>query len=95
MRPFRTSIAGSVRKQFVESLAARPTASVGGFRLSRREMEVLILIGRGLSNKEIAREINSSTSAVKAHTTAVLRALGARNRTEAGWRSHQPVTAGT
>lgn len=51
--------------------------------LTRRQKEVLSLISRGLSNKEIARLLAISTATTKIHTAALLRSLGVRNRTEA------------
>jgi DNA-binding NarL/FixJ family response regulator len=41
------------------------------------------LLTRGLSNKEISRELKIAGGTIKIHTAALLRALGARNRTEA------------
>lgn len=51
--------------------------------LTRRQKEVLGLISRGMSNKEIARLLAISTATTKIHTAALLRSLGVRNRTEA------------
>ncbi|MEW6717750.1 MAG: response regulator transcription factor [Chloroflexota bacterium] len=51
--------------------------------LSSREMEVLILMTRGLSNKEIALRLDISHQTVKNHVTAVLRKLGVEDRTQA------------
>jgi DNA-binding NarL/FixJ family response regulator len=50
--------------------------------LSPRQMEVLRLVIQGKPNKVIAAELDISEATVKAHLSAVLRALGARNRTE-------------
>jgi DNA-binding NarL/FixJ family response regulator len=62
----------------------RTTSKVDKFsRLSPREKKVLDLLALGLSNKEIARQLNSSPATIKAHATAILRTLGVRNRTEA------------
>jgi DNA-binding NarL/FixJ family response regulator len=44
---------------------------------------VLRLILRGLPNKLICRELDLAEGTVKIHVSAVLRALGARNRTQA------------
>jgi len=51
--------------------------------LTLRETEVAALVSRGLSNKEIARELDLAEGTVKIHLAAVLRFLKARNRTEA------------
>ena len=52
-------------------------------RLTRRQQQVLVLIARGLSNKEIAGRLDMSASTVRVHVTAILRALGVENRTQA------------
>ena len=51
--------------------------------LTARQMEVVRLLARGLSNKEIARELGVSQGTVKVHLLAVFRALEVRNRTAA------------
>jgi DNA-binding NarL/FixJ family response regulator len=51
--------------------------------LSPREREVLPLLAAGLTNREIGAEIHLSADAIKKHVSAILRKLGARNRTEA------------
>ncbi len=51
--------------------------------LTPRQKGVLDLLARGLSNKEIARELNVSVDTVKDHVAAVLKALGASSRTQA------------
>ncbi|NBZ88166.1 response regulator transcription factor [Stagnihabitans tardus] len=52
-------------------------------RLTDRQMDVLHLIAKGQSNKEIARALDLSPSTVKSHISHVLTCLGAANRTEA------------
>lgn len=54
-------------------------------RLTRRQNDVLPLIAQGMSTKEIARQLNISEGTTKIHTAALLRAIGARNRTEAAF----------
>ncbi|GJE70301.1 LuxR C-terminal-related transcriptional regulator [Methylorubrum podarium] len=51
--------------------------------LTLRQREVLALIGKGLSNREIAFALNIAEATVKIHVSAVIRMLGVRNRTEA------------
>ncbi len=51
--------------------------------LSDREREVLELVGRGASNKEIATSLALSTRTVEKHVSGAMAKLGARSRTEA------------
>jgi DNA-binding NarL/FixJ family response regulator len=52
-------------------------------KLTERQKEVLHLLSQGLSNKGIANRLDLSEGTVKLHVSAIMRALGARNRTEA------------
>lgn len=51
--------------------------------LTARESEVLELLGQGLSNKLIARQLNISEHTVKFHISSLYNKLGASSRTEA------------
>jgi DNA-binding NarL/FixJ family response regulator len=55
--------------------------------LTKRQREVLQLLARGMSNKEIARVLKIAEATTKIHMAALLRALGARNRTEAAYKA--------
>jgi DNA-binding NarL/FixJ family response regulator len=55
----------------------------GASGLTPRQKEVLVYMGKGKSNKEIARTLNLSEGTVKLHVTAILRALNVSNRTSA------------
>lgn len=61
--------------------AAPPPTAVPG--LTGRQMEVLALMMQGKSNKAICRALGVAEPTVKNHVTAILRALGVSNRTEA------------
>jgi DNA-binding CsgD family transcriptional regulator len=51
--------------------------------LTPREVEVLALVGEGLSNKAIARRLTISAHTVKYHLEAIFAKLGVRSRAEA------------
>jgi two-component system response regulator DegU len=51
--------------------------------LSNRELEVLALVARGLTNRQIAQELFLSEKTVKNHVTNIMRKLDASSRTEA------------
>ncbi|HEY6643836.1 response regulator transcription factor [Povalibacter sp.] len=51
--------------------------------LTLRQLEVIQMLGRGCSNKEIARALDVAERTVKAHVSAVFEALNVRNRTQA------------
>ncbi len=51
--------------------------------LTRREIEVLILVARGRSNKEIARELAIGQQTVKTYISTIFRKLGVQSRTQA------------
>ena len=52
-------------------------------RLTAREREVLTLVARGKSNKEIAKSLRISERTAKFHVTAIFNKLGAENRAQA------------
>jgi two-component system, NarL family, nitrate/nitrite response regulator NarL len=51
--------------------------------LTARQLDVLALMARGLPNKSIANTLQVTEGTVKLHVVGILRALGARNRTQA------------
>ena len=51
--------------------------------LTNRQLDVLRLLVKGLSNKRISRQIDLAEATVKIHIRGILRTLGVTNRTEA------------
>lgn len=81
-------LAPSVTRRLIGEFARRPAVTaarssslVGA--LSEREREVLVLMGRGLSNGEIAERLFVAETTVKSHIGRVLAKLGLRDRAQA------------
>ena len=80
-------IAPAITKRLIERFAASappgqtPPAALN--QLTPRELEVLVLIARGLSNREIAGELVLSEATVKTHVKRVLAKLSLRDRVHA------------
>lgn len=86
-------LAPEVTRRVIEHFAAAPVPAMasGGEAnladaigdLSEREVEVLRLMARGLSNTEIAAELFVSGATVKTHVSHILTKLGVRDRVQA------------
>lgn len=75
----RRVLEGEVFVPATTNLAQAPDAN----GLTLRQLEVISMLGRGFSNKEIARSLDVAERTVKAHVSAVFEALNVRNRTQA------------
>ncbi len=80
-------LAPSITRRLVERFAPRPAAAGSPRRdmsaLTPRELEVLGLVARGMSNAEIAATFTLSEATVKTHVARILAKLGLRDRVQA------------
>jgi DNA-binding NarL/FixJ family response regulator len=81
-------LAPSITRRLIEEFvdhgrAAAPEPPAALQELTARELEVLKLIARGLSNAEIAKELFVSETTVKTHVARVLMKLNLRDRVQA------------
>ena len=72
---------GLMRALFQFGTPSTPAVNDNG--ITHREGEVLRLLGRGFSNKEIARDLDLSVATVKHHVHSILGKLGVARRTQA------------
>ena len=79
-------IAPGVTRRLIAQFASQPvpatppSGQIDG--ITDREREVLILVGRGMTNAEIAASLFISTATAKAHVARLLAKLGARDRVQ-------------
>ena len=81
-------LAPSVTRRMIEEFVRRPPNAARPApreleQLTAREREVLVLMARGLSNAELAKEFVVSEATVKTHVAHVLAKLGLRDRVQA------------
>ncbi|HEY8951478.1 MAG TPA: response regulator transcription factor [Candidatus Dormibacteraeota bacterium] len=77
------SVTRKLVEEFVRRSPSQPRDIQGLKQLSDRELEVLKLVARGLSNSEIAATLHLSEATVKTHVGHVLDKLELRNRVQA------------
>ena len=81
-------LAPSVTRRVIEEFVRRPPSSLQTqppevAEMTARELEVLKLVAKGLSNAEIAKELFVSETTVKTHVAHVLMKLQLRDRVQA------------
>ncbi len=79
-------LAPSITRRLIEQFVAQratAAASPPALGVTERELEVLRLLGRGLSNAEIAERLSIEHSTVKTHVNRLLTKLGLRDRAQA------------
>jgi DNA-binding NarL/FixJ family response regulator len=79
-------LAPSVTRRLIEQFVHRPQSARQPAKtlegVTQREVEILTLIGQGLSNTEIARHLTLSAATVKTHISRLLTKLHARDRAQ-------------
>jgi DNA-binding NarL/FixJ family response regulator len=93
-------LAPSVTRRVIEEFVRRPPSTMQTLppelaELTARELEVLKLIARGLSNAEIAKELFVSETTVKTHVAHVLMKLDVRDRVQAVVLAYECGLAGS
>ena len=80
-------LAPAITRRLIEQFVRRPPPGVSKppelARLTERELDVLVLVARGLSNSEIATALFLTEATVKTHVTHILAKLGLRDRVQA------------
>jgi len=64
-------------------------------KMTRREQEIIGLIGQGMSNKEIAQDLNLATYTVKSHVHNILEKLALHSRLQVAAYSHSQKDQGS
>jgi DNA-binding NarL/FixJ family response regulator len=76
--PGGNNVVVSMPRSLIERLGEEPAGA-----LSERETEIVVLAARGLSNHQIATELNLSEATVKRHLANVYAKIGVQSRSEA------------
>jgi len=79
----------SLFSQIAKESGARDARVLEDVRMTRREREVIELIGEGLSNKEIANRLNIATHTVKSHVRNVMEKLALHTRLQIAAYAHR------
>ena len=87
----------SIAAKFLDEFKADLNKDKDDASLTGREMEVLVLVANGASNKEIAKKLDVSEPTIKAHLRNILSKLHMKNRSQAAvyasqrnWLSSSP-----
>jgi len=70
-----------------ENYASHSTAMQAGVSLSAREHAIVLLMGHGLTNKMIARQLSIAPETVKSHAKSIFWKLAVQSRAQAVYRA--------
>lgn len=85
-----SSLAGTIFSHVANQAVRRGAGAMrGGVRMTKREREVVALIGEGLSNKEIAERLHIVLHTVKSHVHNVLDKLALHSRLQVAAYAHR------
>jgi DNA-binding CsgD family transcriptional regulator len=83
LEPLSSQLNGMFAGLIVQENNGSDLVNAARTRLSKRQMEVLKLLGQGKTNKEIALELFRSPNTIKLHVSAILDRLKLRSRVQA------------
>jgi two-component system, NarL family, nitrate/nitrite response regulator NarL len=86
----KQALDGELREpQWITANGSATITDNASWPLTARQREILILLSRGLSNKEIGLRLNLAEITVKLHVSAIFKALNVSNRTQAALAVHR------
>lgn len=80
-------VASSIQE--TNQITSSQNSTTGNFKLTPKQMDVLQVLAKGKSNREIANHLGMAENTVRVHVRAILSFLGVSNRTEAGYAASQ------
>ena len=84
------SLTGSLFSHVIEfALKKTNGKTTNTVRMTKREREIIVLIADGLSNKEIARQLNIATHTVKSHVHNIMEKLALHSRLQIAKYTHE------
>ena len=72
-----------IQKELLLEIQRQKLSAMNMDELTSREKEVLLWIGEGLSDNEIAQKASIQKGTVRSHVSAILKKLGLQNRSQA------------
>lgn len=79
----QSSLHPAIARRLLQELSHNPDRAAKAEALTERELEVLRLVAKGLSNDEIARRLSISEATVRTHVSNILAKLSLDSRTQA------------